>query len=162
MFITCCSLKSKKRHRLFSEFRRHLSCSIGRDGIRFSIRPSNRLDRPSFQHGAPHQAQASQRRPPRGPSDREGVAAAAGRGGVGVVDAEVGAGEVFDEIDLAAHHVEERHAVDHHHRAVALDRDVAVLVGSVEVEAVLETGAAAADTVIRSFWPSSPRRPGFR
>src|SRR5260221_3756836 len=76
--------------------------------------------------------------------DREGVAAAAGRGGVRVLDLEGGAHHVLDEIDLGAVEEVERGVVDDDLHAVALEHDIAVLARVVEAEAVLEAGAAAA------------------
>src|SRR5258708_8586184 len=76
--------------------------------------------------------------------DREGVAAAAGRGGVRVLDLEGGAHHVLDEIDLGAVKEIERGIVDDDLHPVALEDDVAVLARVVEGKAVLEAGAAAA------------------
>jgi len=59
--------------------------------------------------------------------DREGVAAAAGRGGVRVLDLEGGAHHVLDEIDLGAVEKVERGVVDDDLHPIALKDDIAIL-----------------------------------
>src|SRR6185369_8783917 len=56
----------------------------------------------------------------------EARAAAAGGGGLRIVDPEGGADEVVDEVDLGAGHVVERHRIDQNGGAAALDHDVIV------------------------------------
>src|SRR5262249_33413889 len=77
-------------------------------------------------------------------ADRERVAAAAGRGGVRVLDLERGAHHVLDEVDLGAGEEVERDLVNDDLDAVAREDDIALLPRVVEAEAVLEAGAAAA------------------
>ena len=76
--------------------------------------------------------------------DREAGAAAAGRGDVRVVELELGADQVVDEIELRALHEAERDGIDHHARAVALDEEIVGRRLRDDVEAVLEARAAAA------------------
>src|SRR5262245_2002633 len=77
-------------------------------------------------------------------SDREAGAAAAGGGGVRVDHPEGGADQVVDEIDFRSR--QERHGsgINQHHRAFAGDHEVILGLGMVDVEFVLEAGAAAA------------------
>src|SRR5438067_1242312 len=74
----------------------------------------------------------------------ETCAAAAGGGGLWIVDAEGGADEVIDEVDLGAGEIAERYLVDQHPGAVAGDDDIVRRLRAVDIELVLETGAAAA------------------
>src|SRR5258708_28850825 len=76
--------------------------------------------------------------------NRKAGAAAAGGGGIGIDDAERGADQIVDEIDFRA--CEERHRgwIDQHHGVVALDHEVVLGLGMLDVEFVLEAGAAAA------------------
>src|SRR5262245_36644139 len=76
-------------------------------------------------------------------SDREGFPAAAGTGGVRVLEAEAGPAQVLSVVDAHARQVHGAHRVDDDVEAVLRhDRVVVVLV--VEREGVLEAGAAAA------------------
>src|SRR6185436_11429521 len=77
-------------------------------------------------------------------SDREAGAAAAACGGVGVVDLESLADQVVDEIDLRAAEIGEGDRVDEDGSAVPLDDEVVRCPRLVEIEAILEAGAAAA------------------
>jgi hypothetical protein len=76
--------------------------------------------------------------------DREAGAAAAGGGGVGIVHAERGADQVVDEIDLGARQKRHRGRVHQYHRAVALDHQVVLGLGMLDIELVLKAGTAAA------------------
>src|SRR3546814_17380911 len=80
-------------------------------------------------------------------SDREGGAAAAGRGVVGVLDMEGGAGEVLDEVDLGAGQQAELGLVDHGGDAVSLEGAVVRVHRVIEGAEVLTSGAAAAGDV---------------
>src|SRR5579883_355070 len=77
-------------------------------------------------------------------TDREGIAAAAGRGGVRIAHLEGGAHHVLDEVDLGAPDELQRYRIDDELDAVALEDDVVVEARLVEGEAVLKAGAAAA------------------
>src|SRR5437868_14236722 len=77
-------------------------------------------------------------------SEREACSAAAGCRGLRVVDAEGRADQVVDEIDLGTGQVAHRDLIDQHGRALAPDDDIVVRLGAVDVEPVLEAGAAAA------------------
>ena len=77
-------------------------------------------------------------------SDRKTGAAAAGCGGVWVDHAKRGADQVVHEIDLGARQKRHRSGIDQHHRAVARDDQVVVGLGVLDIEFVLEAGAAAA------------------
>jgi 1,6-anhydro-N-acetylmuramate kinase len=77
-------------------------------------------------------------------SGREAGPAAAGGGGVRVLDDELGALQVFLVVDLGAHQVLQAHRVDQQGDAVLLHLRVVVVDDLVEGEAVLEPGAAAA------------------
>ena len=82
--------------------------------------------------------------------ESEARAAAAGGGGLRIVDLERRADEVVDEIDLGAGHVVERDRIDQHGRAALLDHDVVVGPAALGVEFVLETGTASASDAIKS------------
>src|SRR5919106_5718623 len=70
------------------------------------------------------------------------AAAAAAALDVGVVDGEAGAHEAVDVVELGAHDVRNAHGVDEHPDALGLEDLVVVGDLVVEVDAVLETGAA--------------------
>src|SRR5437764_10892136 len=72
------------------------------------------------------------------PSDREAGAAAAGGAGVGIVDLEGGADQVVHEIELCAFEKVERHGIDKHRCAIALDDEIFVKTGVVEGGIVLK------------------------
>src|ERR1700722_11480495 len=74
----------------------------------------------------------------------EARTAAAGRGGLRIVDLERRADQIVDEIDLAAGHVIERARMDQPRGAAFLDDDVIVGAVAFGVELVLEARAAAA------------------
>ena len=82
--------------------------------------------------------------PGAGSGDRKGVAAAAGRGGVRILDLEIGAHQILDEVDLGAGHEVERYRIDHHLDAVPREGDVVLPARVVEAEPVLESRTAAA------------------
>ena len=67
-------------------------------------------------------------------SNREAGAAAAGSGGLRIVDAERGADQVVDEVDLGAGQIVERDRVDQDAGAGPLDHDV---IGSAVAAGVL-------------------------
>src|SRR5918993_3437390 len=71
------------------------------------------------------------------------AAAAAAALDVGVVDGEAGAHEAVDVVELGAHYVGDAHCVYCHPDALGLEDLVVVGDLVVEVDAVLETGAAA-------------------
>src|SRR5215203_970524 len=73
----------------------------------------------------------------------ERAAAAAAALDVGVVHGEAGAHEAVHVVELAAHDVGDAHGVDEHPDALGLEDLVVVGDLVVEVDAVLETGAAA-------------------
>ena len=77
-------------------------------------------------------------------SCRERGAAATGRGRVRVADDELRAVESLAVVDLGAHEVLHAHRVDDELDALILDAGVAVLQRLVELEAVLQSGAAPA------------------
>src|SRR5437870_2923094 len=77
-------------------------------------------------------------------SDRKAGPAAARRRGIRVDHAERGADQVVDEIDLRAREERHRGWIDQHHRALARDHQIVLSLGVVDVELVLEAGAAAA------------------
>jgi len=81
--------------------------------------------------------------------DREGIAAAAGRGGVRVFDLERGAHQILDEIDFGAVEQVERHIVDDDRDTVALEDEIVRVSLIVKAQPVLKPGAAAADTAMR-------------
>src|SRR5690606_8982800 len=81
---------------------------------------------------------------PRGRSDAEARTAAAGGGGVGVLDDELRALQVFLVVDLGAQQVLVAHGVNQQRDAVLAHGGVVLVDDLVEGEAVLETGAAAA------------------
>ena len=72
-------------------------------------------------------------------------AAAAGGGGVGIVDLEGCADQPVLEIDLGAEKVDERHGIDQNGGTVAFDCKVIVHGGVGQGEIVLESRAAAAE-----------------
>src|SRR5580698_11060583 len=76
-------------------------------------------------------------------SDAEGVAAAAGRGGVRVLHLERGADHFLDIVELAALEKLQRGAVDQHCGTVALDHQVVLVALLLEREVVLEAGTSA-------------------
>src|SRR5580704_1567949 len=76
--------------------------------------------------------------------DREGVAAAARRGGVRVTDLERGAHQILDEIDLGAIQQIERNVVDDDGDPVALEHPIVGVRLVIEAQSVLEARAAAA------------------
>src|SRR5690349_2794742 len=76
--------------------------------------------------------------------NRETSAAAATGRDVRVVDLELRADQVVDEVNLAALHEGERDRIDHDTRAVSLDQHVVRRALGDEIEAVLEPRAAAA------------------
>src|SRR4051794_20026834 len=73
----------------------------------------------------------------------ERAAAAAATLDVGVVDGEAGTHEAVHVVELAAHDVGDAHGVDENPDALGLDNFVVVVDLIVEVDRVLETGAAA-------------------
>src|SRR5260370_19085071 len=75
--------------------------------------------------------------------NREVGAAAAGGGGVGIDDAERGADQIIDEIDLGSRQERHRGRVDQHYGAVAFDHKIVLGLGMFHVEFVLEAGTAA-------------------
>src|SRR5205814_4487356 len=75
---------------------------------------------------------------------REGIAAAAGRGGIGIADLERGAHQILDKIALGAVQQVERDLVDHDPDAAMLKDDVVGICLIVESHPVLKTGTAAA------------------
>ena len=77
-------------------------------------------------------------------SDRKAGPAAARRGGIRIDHAERGADQVVDEIDFGAGEERYRGRIDQHHRAFAGDHEVILGPGVVDIEFVLEAGAAAA------------------
>jgi hypothetical protein len=81
---------------------------------------------------------------PRSGLDREAGAAAAGGGGVGVLDLEGGADQLVGEVDLGASHVGQRDGINQDGGAVALDDDVVGLACRDQIESILETRSAAA------------------
>ena len=76
--------------------------------------------------------------------NREAGAAAARGGHVRIVQLELGADQIVDEIELGAVQEAERDRIDDHPRAVPLDQEIVGGALRHQVEAVLETGAAAA------------------
>jgi hypothetical protein len=76
--------------------------------------------------------------------DREAGAAAAGRGGVRIVDFELSADQLVHEVDLRALHEVRRDRIDGHRRAVPLDEDIVGRGIVRQLELVLESGTAAA------------------
>src|SRR5262245_43392542 len=78
------------------------------------------------------------------PSDREAGAATARGGGVGIDDAEGGADQVVDKIDLRTRHVAERDLVDEDPRSCPLDDEIIGLRSLDQIELILEARAAAA------------------
>src|ERR1700684_362728 len=68
----------------------------------------------------------------------EARAAAAGRGGLRIVDLERRADQIVDEVDLAAGHVIERDWIDQHRGAALLDDDVVVSSVTFSIEFVLK------------------------
>src|SRR5215210_2736291 len=72
----------------------------------------------------------------------KGAAAAAAALDVGVVDGETGAHEAVHVVELRAHDIWDAHRVDQHPDALGLEDLVVVGDLVVEVDAVLETGAA--------------------
>src|SRR6478735_2886493 len=76
--------------------------------------------------------------------DREAGAAAARGGDVRVVDLELGADQLVDEVDLGAANEAERDRIDHYLGPVALDHNVVRRRVLHQVEAVLEARAATA------------------
>src|SRR5262245_26369378 len=76
--------------------------------------------------------------------DRKTGAAPAGSGGVRIDDAEGSADQVVDEINLRSRQERHRGGIDQHHRALTRDHEVILGLGVVDVELVLEAGAAAA------------------
>ncbi len=78
-------------------------------------------------------------------SDREARAAAAGAGRVRVLHREAVADELALEVDHRAREEGQRHGVDHHRDAVLRQHDVVLGGLGVELELVLEPGAAAAE-----------------
>ena len=93
---------------------------------------------------------------------RKARAAAAGGLGLRIVDLERGADQVVDEVDLGAGQVLQRHRIDQHGDAVAGDDDVVVGLVAVDVELVLEAGAAAAHARSAAAWRRTARPAGFR
>src|SRR5690606_30706652 len=79
-----------------------------------------------------------------GGSDREGRSAAAGGGGIGVVDHEARSLQAFLIVHLGTGQVLKAHRVDHQADALALDDGVVLGHFLIEGEAVLEAGAATA------------------
>src|SRR5690242_2584729 len=75
---------------------------------------------------------------------REAGAAAAGRGGLGIVDLERRADQIIDEIDFGSGHVVERDRIDQHGRSALLDDRIVVGALAFGIESILEPGAAAA------------------
>lgn len=76
--------------------------------------------------------------------NRKAGAASAGRFRVGILDLEVRAHQVFDEIDLGPAQEFQRNGVDEDARAVAFDQKVVAAPGIVEAEIILVARAAAA------------------
>src|SRR5437763_6717628 len=76
--------------------------------------------------------------------NRKRVAAAAGGGGVRVLDLERGAHQILDEVDLGAVQEIERHVIDDDLNPVALEDEIIGVSLLVEGESVLKTGTAAA------------------
>src|SRR5690349_5999416 len=74
----------------------------------------------------------------------EAGAAAAGRGGLRIVDLERRADQIVDEIDLGSSHVIERYRIDEHSRAASLDHDIVVGALAFGVEFILKARASAA------------------
>src|ERR1700733_2461450 len=77
-------------------------------------------------------------------SDRKAGAAAAGGGRVGIVDAERGADQIVDEIDLRARQERHRGGIDENDRAVTGNHQIILGAQTFDVELVLKAGAAAA------------------
>ena len=77
-------------------------------------------------------------------SDREARPAAAGGGGVGIVDLEGGADQLVDIVDLRTVQEGQGGFVDHDFRAVTLDQLIVFAHIGIEGECVGEAGAAAA------------------
>ena len=61
----------------------------------------------------------------------------------GLMHTERRADQVVDEIDLRARQERHRGRIDQHHRAIALDHQIVLGPGVLDVELVLEAGAAA-------------------
>src|SRR5215470_9915640 len=84
------------------------------------------------------------RKKSRNESDRKTGAAAARGGDVRIVDLELSADQLVDEVDLSAAHEAERDRIDRHPRPVTLHHDVVRRKILHQVEPVLKSGAAAA------------------
>src|SRR5204863_9805661 len=76
--------------------------------------------------------------------NRKGVAAAAGRGGVWVLDLKRGAHQILDKIDLGPVQQFERHVIDNHPDAAVLEHDIVGTGLLVKAQPVLKARAAAA------------------
>src|SRR5690606_18182460 len=74
----------------------------------------------------------------------EAGAAAAGGLGVRVANGELGAVQALHVVHRRAHQVLQAERIDHHHHPVGVDGQVVLALLLVELEAVLEAGAAAA------------------
>src|SRR5215207_4481956 len=77
-------------------------------------------------------------------SDRKTRPATARRGRIRIDHTERRADQIVDEINLGACEERYRGRIDQHHRALARDHEVVLGLGVVDVELVLEAGAAAA------------------
>jgi len=76
--------------------------------------------------------------------DGKGIAAAAGRGCVGVSDGEGGTDKVLDEIDFGTGQIFAADRIDHDRRAVLFNHNVVIVRHIVEGEIILKARAAAA------------------
>src|SRR6476646_8258922 len=73
--------------------------------------------------------------------NRKGVAAAAGRGGVRVLDLKRGAHQVLDKIDLGPVQQFERYVVDNHPDAAMFEHDIVGIALFVKAQPVLKARA---------------------
>src|SRR3954452_7571318 len=76
-------------------------------------------------------------------SDRKAGPAAARRGGIRIDHPERGADQVVDEIDLGARQERHRGGIDQHYGALARNHQIILGLRALDVELVLEAGAAA-------------------
>ncbi len=65
--------------------------------------------------------------------------------------------QVVDEIDLRAGQERHRGRIDQHHGGIALDHQIVLGLGALDVEFVLEAGAAAALDAESAAWRRRPR-----
>ena len=76
--------------------------------------------------------------------DRKTGATAAGGGGVRIDDAERGADQVVDKIDLGPREEGHRSGVDQYHRILTFNNQIVLGLGVLDIELVMKSGAASA------------------